>query len=103
MKTVIKILLVQILTIQFANSAPFQIANRVYGNIPAAFQAEMDAIFDDVENQVNTDLPDADQSTYLKGMSNSGVMAIKGLGAKLNIEAKFRQLIEKKFKCQIEY
>ncbi|MBT5093165.1 MAG: hypothetical protein HOM21_02910, partial [Halobacteriovoraceae bacterium] len=39
------------------------------------------ALCDALEDEVNKDLPDADQSSYLKGMSNAGVAAVKGLGA----------------------
>jgi hypothetical protein len=36
---------------------------------------------DTLEAEVNTNLPDADQSNYLKGMANAGVMSQRGLGA----------------------
>ena len=34
----------------------------------------------ELENQINANLPNADQSTYLKGMANSAVTAQKGTG-----------------------
>jgi len=36
---------------------------------------------DVLENEVNNNLPDADQSNYLKGMANAGVISQRGLGA----------------------
>lgn len=36
--------------------------------------------FQNMETEVNRKLPEADQSTYLKGMANSSVMAVKGSG-----------------------
>lgn len=36
---------------------------------------------DALETQVNTNLPEADQSNYLKGMANASVASQKGLGA----------------------
>lgn len=38
-------------------------------------------VCDQLETQVNNNLPDADQSNYLKGMANASVASQKGLGA----------------------
>jgi len=56
----------------------FQIVDRQYGSLPAASITLVDAALDQLENEVNADLPDADQSTYLKGMANANVMSAKG-------------------------
>lgn len=61
-------------------AGPFQITNRVYGTSDTAIIAQIDSLFDKVENDVNSDLPDADQKTYLRGISNSNVMSGKGSG-----------------------
>lgn len=59
-------------------SGPFRIINRncsTSGNPSAC-----NALFNEVEKEVNKDLPDADASTYLKGMANASVMSAKGVG-----------------------
>ncbi len=61
-------------------AGPFKIINRTYGNIPAQFQSELDTLFNSIETDVNSSLPQADQASYLKGMSDSTVMTTKGLG-----------------------
>ena len=40
----------------------------------------MNTLLDQLEVDVNNELPNADQSNYLKGMSNAGVMSGKGSG-----------------------
>ncbi len=58
----------------------FSITNRTYGTVPLAFQSEVDAIFDDLETQVNAAIPAADTTTYLKGIANSAVIGGSGMG-----------------------
>ena len=64
-----------------ARAQLFQITNRQYGNVPAAFKTEVDAVFDALETQVNTQFPNVDASTYVKGIANSTVLSGAGLGA----------------------
>ncbi len=47
------------------------------GTCNALTKAALQALEDDV----NKDLPDADQSTYLKGMANASAMSVKGSGS----------------------
>ncbi|TNF25472.1 MAG: hypothetical protein EP319_16160 [Deltaproteobacteria bacterium] len=42
--------------------------------------AAVNAAFQKLENDVNADLPDADQSTYLAGMADASVASQKGVG-----------------------
>ncbi len=49
----------------------FKIINRSGGS---------DLLFDTLETEINKSLPNADQSSYLKGMANSAVMSGKGIG-----------------------
>jgi hypothetical protein len=68
-----------------AHAGPFKITVTSYGKIDndpnlADFKSQVNQIVTDLETQVNQSLPDASQSTYLKGMSNSNVIAVKGLG-----------------------
>ncbi len=44
---------------------------------------------DVLENQVNSNLPEADQSNYLQGMANSSVISQKGLGASYGTNIEF--------------
>lgn len=60
-----------------ALAGPFRIVDR---SCPAGFETQCNDAFDELEVRVNNDLPDADQSTYLKGMSNSSVMSMKANG-----------------------
>jgi hypothetical protein len=55
-----------------ANAGLFEIVNRT-GTCSTAC--------DFLENEVNANLPNADQSNYLKGMANAGVISQRGLGA----------------------
>ncbi|MFN8370441.1 MAG: hypothetical protein U0T83_07430 [Bacteriovoracaceae bacterium] len=64
-------------------AGPFVIKDRTFGSaFPAALQTELNTVFNDVETQVNTLLPNtgSDTNNYAKGMADSGVMAAKGLG-----------------------
>jgi hypothetical protein len=63
-----------------ARAQLFQITDRTYGNIPPGQEAEMDAVFDALENEVNANLPDADTGTYLKGIANASVLSGAGIG-----------------------
>jgi len=63
-----------------AFAGPFTIDVSSYGTTNTTYQAEIDALFNQLETTINNDLPDADVSTYLKGMANSSVMAGKGVG-----------------------
>lgn len=56
------------------HARPFRIS------VDCAGSAECDAAFAELERRVNADLPDADQSTYLKGMSNASVFSLKAGG-----------------------
>lgn len=47
------------------------------------------AACDLLENEVNENLPDADQSNYLQGMANSSVISQKGLGASYGTNIEF--------------
>ncbi len=62
-----------LLKITIAPSAPASLAIALAGLDLATLTAE-------VENDINSDLPDADASSYLKGMANASVYANKGLG-----------------------
>ncbi|OUR96282.1 hypothetical protein A9Q84_07955 [Halobacteriovorax marinus] len=73
-RTIIIFLFFQVHTI----AGPFKITNRQYGVLNAAQIVEVDALLDTLENDVNKELPDADQSSYLKGMANANVMSGKG-------------------------
>ena len=42
--------------------------------------AAIQTLISQLENEVNNDLPDADQATYLQGMANASVMSTKGTG-----------------------
>ncbi|MFZ9001446.1 MAG: hypothetical protein ACO20H_09085 [Bacteriovoracaceae bacterium] len=70
---------------------PFQIINRNLGSNPA-LESQINSLFDQIENDVNSQLPDADQSTYLKGMANASVMGLKGTGSDYNNEIIFTGL-----------
>ncbi|MCB9060883.1 MAG: hypothetical protein H6622_05115 [Halobacteriovoraceae bacterium] len=59
----------------FAN--PFSIGNRSYGTSNTTIIAQIDSLFDQLEDDINSKLPDADQSSYLKGMANANLMAAK--------------------------
>lgn len=72
-----------------AFAGPFQITNRVYGTSDATIIAQIDTLFDKVENDVNSDLPDADQKTYLRGISNANVLSGKGSGTDYANDIKF--------------
>lgn len=66
-------------------NGPFSITINDYGllggfAVPQELKTEIDTMLRQVQNEVNSKLPEADQSTYLKGMSNAGVMSTKGLG-----------------------
>lgn len=58
----------------------FQVVNRTGTCILAC---------DLLETEVNANLPDADQSNYLKGMANAAVMSQRGLGADYASDLKF--------------
>jgi len=66
----------------FATSAAqaglFSITNRQYGLAPPE---QLDLLFDELEAQVNANIPDADPSTYTRGVANSTILAGAGLGA----------------------
>ncbi|TNE97228.1 MAG: hypothetical protein EP326_11820 [Deltaproteobacteria bacterium] len=74
-----KKLLLVILLVPFSSFAgPFKITlNSCTGGCD---NAAIQTLITTLENEVNNDLPDADQSTYLKGMANSSVMSTKGSG-----------------------
>jgi hypothetical protein len=55
-----------------AQAKLFKIINRT---------GDCNTLCDTLENEVNANLPDADQSNYLKGMANASVASQKGLGA----------------------
>ncbi|MBF0208830.1 MAG: hypothetical protein HQK53_18355 [Oligoflexia bacterium] len=69
-------------------SGPFKISVTNYGTISgqnisgiAAIKSQIDTVFQTLENDVNTKLPDTSGSdSYLRGMSDAGVIALKGLG-----------------------
>lgn len=61
-----------------AQAGLFVISDRTYGNAP---KAEVDQLFDALETQVNSKIPDADPSTYTRGVANSTVLAGAGAGA----------------------
>jgi len=59
-------------------AGPFQISlNSCTGGCD---NAAVQTLITSLENEVNSDLPDADQATYLKGMANASVMSTKGTG-----------------------
>ncbi len=74
-----------------AIAGPFQIVNRNLGSNPG-LESQINTLFDQIENDVNSQLPDADQSTYLKGMANASVMGLKGMGSDYNNEIIFTGL-----------
>ncbi len=70
-------------TMGVVQAGPFVITNRTFGSaFPTALKTELNTIFDSVETQVNTLLPNtgSDTNNYAKGMADSSVMAAKGLG-----------------------
>ncbi len=71
-------------------AGPFKITNRNLGTNPA-LEAQINTLFDQIEIEVNAQLPDADQSTYLKGMANASVMSTKGMGTSYTNEIIFTE------------
>lgn len=63
-----------------AHAGLFSITNRNYGTAPASAQPSIDAIFNALENSVNANLPNADASTYLRGIADSSVISADGVG-----------------------
>jgi hypothetical protein len=67
-----------------AMAGPFSIINRSYptaAGIQTEVNAAIDSAFDDVETQVNAELPDTSGGVqYTDAMSNAAVMTGKGLG-----------------------
>ncbi|MBC7691439.1 MAG: hypothetical protein H7222_06685 [Methylotenera sp.] len=65
-----------------AHAGLFKITNRNYGSATgnALAQASVDSVFNTLETQINSKLPNADQSTYLKGIANSAVISGAGVG-----------------------
>ena len=68
-----------------ALAGPFQIINRSYptlgGGLQSQLESAVDTAFDDVEAQVNAELPDTSGGVqYTDAMSNAAVMTGKGLG-----------------------
>ncbi|MBF0312712.1 MAG: hypothetical protein HQK52_04810 [Oligoflexia bacterium] len=62
-------------------AGPFKTTITSYGNVPAVLYSEIDALMLSLESEVNKRLPDTSNgSTYLKGMSNASVIALKGIG-----------------------
>lgn len=59
-------------TIVSSHAGLFQISNRT---------GTCSLVCDALETEVNNNLPDADQSNYLKGMANASVASQRGLGA----------------------
>ena len=76
----IRFLFVLLSVIQVGYTSPFKISVTDYGTANSTIRAQIDEAFAEVERQVNTELPDADATSYTKGMSNASVMAGKGLG-----------------------
>lgn len=64
-----------------AQAGLFTITNRNYGNAPTSAQPSINAIFNALEDQVNSVLPNADATTYLLGIANSSVISADGVGA----------------------
>jgi len=65
--------------IQFAQAGLFKISNRNYGSLAnTSFQANLDTVFDQLETEVNANLPNSNATTYLKSISNSAVMSSVG-------------------------
>lgn len=63
-----------------AHAGLFTITNRNYGSAPASAQPSIDAIFNELESEVNSNLPNANASTYLRGIADSGVISADGVG-----------------------
>ncbi len=66
-----------------AQAGLFKITNRT---------GDCTLVCDRLETQVNANLPEADQSNYLKGMANAGVASQKGLGASYGSNIKFMEV-----------
>lgn len=74
-----------------AEAQLFQITNRNYGSVPDAFKAEVDTLFDGMEDTINSGLPDADPTTYLSGIAGSSV--ISGLGVGTDFGSSFKMFM----------
>lgn len=49
-------------------------------NASASIETACNNAFNQMQNEINNDLPDADQSSYLRGMGNASVMSMKANG-----------------------
>lgn len=59
----------------------FQIEITDYGTVPTALRDEVDTLMQELETEVNAELPNADAADpYMKAIANSAVMASSGVG-----------------------
>jgi hypothetical protein len=63
-----------------AHAGLFKITNRSYGTAGAAAISSIDTVFDSLETQVNSALPDTDSTRYLKSIANASVLSQAGMG-----------------------
>ncbi|MCO4795400.1 MAG: hypothetical protein KC493_16895 [Bacteriovoracaceae bacterium] len=73
-----KLLFLVLLLPSLSMAGPFQIT--LDSCTGGCSNAAITSLISSMEAQVNADLPDADQATYLKGMANASVMSTKGAG-----------------------
>lgn len=67
------------LSFSIAHAGLFKITNRNYGSLTGtAYEANLDDLFNNLETQVNSNLPNSNATTYLKGIANSAVMSSVG-------------------------
>jgi hypothetical protein len=61
-----------------AVAGPFTLTRSCGGNTSGPAFDACNRVLTDLERRVNSDLPEADASNYLKGMANASVMSLKG-------------------------
>lgn len=66
---------VLVMSLQASAQGPFKIINRTGTN------ADTERAFNEIEAQVNTELPEGDASTYAPGMANAAALSTKGIGS----------------------
>lgn len=62
----------------FARAGLFKISNRTYGNVPAQYQADMDLVFNTLEDLANSFLPATDNATFMHSMGNAASLSGAG-------------------------
>lgn len=75
----VPIFLFTLFNFTLAHAGLFKISNRNYGSLSGtAYESNLDTLFNELETQVNSNLPNSNATTYLKGIANSAVMSAVG-------------------------